>query len=219
MGRESRQARRAKERRQQHRGRRAASSSNKWSMYAGGGVIVVVALVLAGFAFTQHTTSAGALATATASAELTPVPGLTVAGIPCTYNEVLGAYHIHAHLGIFYQGKAYHLPPNIGIIPDYDCLYWVHVHNPSHDILHVEAPASLVPTLGQFFAIWHQPLTASRVAQFTVQPGEKIKVFVNQKPYTGNPASIKLRLHTDITVEIGPPFLSPQKFDFAKYGV
>jgi hypothetical protein len=47
-----------------------------------------------------------------------------------------------------------------------------------------------------------------------VKPGERIKVYVNQKPYAGLPRNITLLKHTTITMEIGPPFQAPQPYDF-----
>jgi hypothetical protein len=52
-----------------------------------------------------------------------------------------------------------------------------------------------------------------------VKPGQTLKVWVNLKPYYGNPRNIKLTQHTDITIQIGPKFVKPKRFDFAAYNV
>jgi hypothetical protein len=74
-------------------------------------------------------------------------------------------------------------------------------------VIHIEAPGPRSFTLGQFFAVWGQPLSRSRATNL---PGP-LHVFVNQKPYHGNPAGIKLIAHELITIESGkavppPPF-------------
>jgi hypothetical protein len=42
---------------------------------------------------------------------------------------------------------------------------------------------------------------------------------VSFKAYTGNPRNIKLYQHTQIWIDVGPPYVKPKSFDFAKYGV
>lgn len=41
-----------------------------------------------------------------------------------------------------------------------------------------------------------------------------MKVYVDQKPYTGNPRDIVLVKHKTITIEIGPPFVAPKPYNF-----
>ena len=47
---------------------------------------------------------------------------------------------------------------------------------------------------------------------FVVAKTGKLKVFVDGKPYDGDPAKIPLNAHTDIVIEAGPPFPAPPKF-------
>lgn len=218
MGRESRQTRRARERRQQSR-QQARSSPTRWSVVAGAAVIVAVLVVLIAFVFGKSLSASGSSvnATATAQAEFTPVAGLAAGPARCSFNEMTGAgfYHVHAHLTLLDRGKQVTIPANIGFEYHNDCLYWVHTHSPSYGIIHIESPYKIVPTLGDFFKIWGVPLSSSRAWKYS----GPMKVYVNLKPYRGNPRSIPLRQHTDVTIEVGGSFRAPKRFDFAAYQV
>jgi hypothetical protein len=93
------------------------------------------------------------------------------------------AYHIHSLVVVRQSGQVLAPPANIGI--GQTCMYWVHTHA-ADGIVHVEAPATVHPTLGDFLDIWEatypddQLLTAARQA---VAAGE---VTVDDAPYTGN---------------------------------
>lgn len=223
MGRESRQARRQRQRRDAERARKQTSSNSRTSLIAGIAMAIVVIGVVAALILTQgHTqNTVAAEATATVQAEFTPVADVKIGPIRCTYNEMTqsGFYHEHAHLTILDAGKNIPVQTNIGFDIQHDCLTWVHTHNPSLGIIHIESPYKIVPTLGQFFQVWRQPLSSHQVASATVQPGQKMEVFVNEKRYYGDPSAITLHRHTDVTIEIGPPFQKPQPFNFAKYNL
>ena len=134
--------------------------------------------------------------------------GQPVASITCDSGEQL-ATHYHAHLDILYKGQPVKVPANIGIQPT--CLYWLHTHDDT-GVIHVEAPQSQASrqfTLGEFFKVWGQPLSSTQVATLKVQPGEQVKVWVDGKPYTGDPSKVKLASKEQIVIEIGPPFVDP----------
>lgn len=131
----------------------------------------------------------------------------SVDGIPCQESGSV-TYHVHAFLTIAVRGTLHHPPAGVGIRYERFCLYWLHTHDDS-GIIHIEAPHRITPTLGTFFAIWGQPLSAHRIAGFPVRAGEKVRIFVGQNRYRGDPASIPLHRHTVITLEIGPPFVAP----------
>lgn len=134
--------------------------------------------------------------------------GQPVANIRCDTGEHT-AVHLHSHLQILYKGNPASAPANIGSTAT--CLYWLHTHDDS-GIIHVEAPkeeAKREFTLGDFFTVWHQPLSRQQVATFEVAPGEQMKVWVDGQAYTGDPAKIPLKSHAKIVIEIGPPFTEP----------
>jgi hypothetical protein len=155
------------------------------------------------------TAVAAALSTASPPQGGPPV-GQEVSGIRC--NEMEGSrIHIHQHLTIFDHGKPVSIPNNVGRPLSGQCLYWVHTHTPD-GIIHIESPTSRTFTLGDFFTIWGQPLTGSLASSAKADKGTKLKVWVDGKPYKGDPRTIALNAHTDIVVEAGPPYPTPPKF-------
>jgi hypothetical protein len=134
-------------------------------------------------------------------------------GVQCKPGEQL-AYHIHAHLAVFDNGTLYALPPGIGIpgsqvedSPQYgpvavggQCYFWLHTHT-SDGVIHIESPERRIFTLGDFFGVWRQPLSADRVAGLH----GRITAFVDGKPWHKSPIAIPLLPHEDIQLEIGEP--------------
>lgn len=136
--------------------------------------------------------------------------GQTIDGITCDAQE--GArIHIHQHLAIIDRGKDVNIPAYIGIPQGQRCIYWLHTHTPD-GIIHIEAPQDRSFTLGDFFKVWGQPLSATQVSHAKAPKGQKLKVWVDGKPYTGDPRKIALNSHTDIVIEAGPPFVKPPRF-------
>jgi len=136
--------------------------------------------------------------------------GQQLAGISC--DEMEGQrVHIHQHLAIFDHGKPVMIPNSVGRPLMRACLYWVHTHTPD-GIIHIESPTMRTFTLGDFFTIWGQPLSSTQVASAKANKGTTLKVWVNGKPYTGDPRAIPLTPHADIVLEAGPPFPTPPKF-------
>jgi hypothetical protein len=123
--------------------------------------------------------------------------GQTIAGVECLKSE---AYHIHAHLSIFRNGEQLAIPAHIGLV---GCAYELHTHD-SSGIVHVETSTSRAFTLGQFFAVWGQPLSTSNVAGITGLPVAFYTVDgASLAQYTGNPADIALQARRDIVIVIG----------------
>jgi hypothetical protein len=125
--------------------------------------------------------------------------GNPIAGVTCSSSEV---YHVHTHLTIIKDGQPLAIPASIGLVPN--CTYSLHTHE-RNGVIHAEAPALQPFTLGQFFAVWGQPLTTTNVAGLTGQP---ITVFLNDstgfRQYTGDPAAIDLNTpHREITIVVG----------------
>ncbi len=135
-------------------------------------------------------------------------------GIPCGPGQ--DAYHEHAHLTILDAGQSVAPPGDIGRPSSIDCVYWLHTHD-TDGIIHIEAPQKFRATLGEFFDIWHKPLSRTQVGDSSVSGTQRMRVYVNQRLYRGNPRHILLRPYADITIEIGPPFSPPTKYSFAGY--
>jgi hypothetical protein len=136
--------------------------------------------------------------------------GQTISGISCDAQEGQ-RIHIHQHLTILDRGKPVVVPQYIGIPNGKNCIYWVHTHTPD-GIIHIEAPQDRTFTLGDFFAVWGQPLNRTQVATATAAKGQSLKVWVDGKPYAGDPRKIALAPHADIVIEVGPPFPTPPRF-------
>src|SRR5690242_21193874 len=93
----------------------------------------------------------------------TGVDGSPRDGMSCVGSEGTGQ-HIHSYLGIYVNGQQVPVTPNAGILTDQQCLYSLHVHPGIDNIIHVESPdANAIYTLGAFFDIWGEPLTATSI--------------------------------------------------------
>jgi hypothetical protein len=136
--------------------------------------------------------------------------GESVGGISCDAQEGQ-RIHIHQHLVIFDHGKEVAIPRNVGQPAARPCIYWLHTHTPD-GIIHIEAPKDRSFTLSDFFLVWGQPLSKSAAATARVGTGGSMKVWVDGNPYAGDPRAIPLKPHTDIVIEVGPPFVPPPRF-------
>lgn len=137
----------------------------------------------------------------------------TIAGIQCNQSE--GAVtHIHQHLAIYDKGTPVAVPAGIGIDDARSCLFWLHTHDAS-GVIHVESPnRGATYTLGQFFDVWGQPLSGTRVASVTATGSHRVRAYVNGHLYAGDPRAIPLTAHERITLEVGPPWVTPPSFTF-----
>jgi hypothetical protein len=140
----------------------------------------------------------------------------TINGIPCASNEQL-AVHYHAHLSMIIDGNATVLPAGTGIDNTTQCLYWLHVHA-NDGVIHIEAPASSANrkfTLGDVFAIWGKPLSKTQVGSTVLTKSQKLEMWVDGKPYTGDPSKIVLGKYTQVVLEVSPPEVAlPAPFVF-----
>lgn len=198
--------------------------------------VAAAVAVVAVFAARTHGTGTSAAGNAMAAAERTGATGLngpvlagldtaaqgsTLNGIQCSSSEQT-VYHIHAHLAVFVSGAQRTVPYGIGIpggtatpeatggpyVGSGNCFYWLHSHDQS-GVIHIESPVQKLYTLGDYFAIWDQPLTAGQVG-----PAKgTLTVYVNGRRYTGDPRAITLNAHTLIQLDIGTN-VPPQPYTF-----
>jgi hypothetical protein len=148
---------------------------------------------------------------------------LTVDDVQCQNSEAL-AYHIHAHLTLFQDGKPVTLPANIGIpvgsnLPSGQCFYWIHVHDTT-GVVHIESPTTKTYTLGQMLDIWDRTsqldtqgaggyqVDNSFVTALRAANPSDVHVYVGDKQVTDF-NSIPLTAHELITIEIGGPLQPP----------
>jgi hypothetical protein len=153
-------------------------------------------------------------------AELAPAasisPGGEIDGIECQPMEQV-LFHIHARLTVFVRGHSMRVPYGIGISsPETEgtpngafvvagqCFSWLHTHA-ADGVIHIESPVQRVYTLGDFFDIWHQPLSRTRVG-----PAQgHVTAFFNGKVWTASLRTIPLDAHAQIQLDVGRPLVSP----------
>jgi hypothetical protein len=108
--------------------------------------------------------------------------------VGCNVNEIF-TEHMHARLTIEHNGANVAVPANIGLVSAayaVICIYWLHTHDDSGTI-HIEAPGGTF-TLADFFAVWGQPLSSTRVGPYEGH----VRAYVNGAPYKGAPQNIPL---------------------------
>jgi hypothetical protein len=150
------------------------------------------------------------------SGPMTPVNGISCDALESTL------VHIHVHLAIFIDGEEHPVPYGVGIgrpwqvsdstqgpfIEDGSCFYWVHTHS-GNGVVHIESPVRRTFTLGDFFAIWRQPLSTTQVGP---AQGEVI-TYVNGMRSDINPPDIRLTAHQRIQLDVGVD-VPPYPFEF-----
>ncbi len=77
--------------------------------------------------------------------------------------------------------------------------------------MHIESPVFRSFVLGDFFAVWGEPLSAKRAGPLKAANG-KLRFFVGGSRYDGDPRRIEMDQHADIVIESGPPWVKPVKF-------
>jgi hypothetical protein len=156
----------------------------------------------------------------------TAATGQPVDGISCSAGEQT-LFHIHAHLTIFVNGVARHVPAAIGIpgavaqntpagpfIGSGSCFYWLHTHA-ADGIVHIESPVVRTYTLGEFFDEWGQPLGPDQAG-----PAQgHVTVLYNGKVFKGNPRDVPLTAHAQIQLEVGTPLVAPESISWAGTGL
>jgi hypothetical protein len=145
-----------------------------------------------------------------------------VNGISCDALEST-LFHLHIHLAIFHDGQEQQVPFGIGIaepwqvadtrqgefVEDGSCFYWLHTHT-GDGVVHIESPVRRTFTLGDFFAVWQQPLSTTQVG-----PAQgAVIVYVNGTRTTIDPNQIPLTSRALIQLDVGQD-VPPVPFEFA----
>ena len=166
-----------------------------------------------------------------------PLDRVVAAGLKSEVREHL-AFHVHAHLDVFVDGKPVTVPAGVGIniddpevhrftdTPDGSvgyggikrcrtpCISPLHTHDDT-GILHTESSTPTPNTLGQFFTEWGVRLSSSCVADYCSP--KPIAFYVDGKTYTQDPQAIELTFQKEIAIVIGkPPAQIPKTADFSK---
>jgi hypothetical protein len=147
--------------------------------------------------------------------------GNVVDGIQCNELEQL-AYRTNAHLQVYVDGQSRALPGGIGLVdPTFSdtsrgffwtasaCYYWLHTRA-ADGVIEVDSPTPRHYTLGDFFAIWNQPLSRHAVAGAV----GRVSVIVDGHRFHGSPASVPIREHEQIELAVGKPVPRYQPIDW-----
>jgi hypothetical protein len=134
--------------------------------------------------------------------------------------------HTHQHLDIYVNRKHITIPSGIGIF-DNQFITELHTHSAGAEglpgaptrptgVIHLESNKRETYTLGQFFGVWGVRFTPNCIGGYCKQL-TPWKVYVNGKPYTGDPSRIPLKTHDEYAIVIGtPPKKIPAKFNWPK---
>ena len=117
--------------------------------------------------------------------------------------------HIHQHLDVFVNGARVTVPPLIGISTAQGFISDLHTHDAT-GIIHVESATASSYSLGQVFAVWGVPLSASQIGSLKAGGGKQLKAWVNGKPFPHDPARIVLDAHQEIVIAYGTPAQMPK---------
>jgi len=162
------------------------------------------------------------------SAQGHPASGQPIAGLRC--EPTIGSKtKLNVHLSIYINNEAMAIPAGIGIVAPHQpgvsalvsngglsCLYPLHVYE-DDNIIHAELFDNRVYTLGQFFAIWGQPLDQTHILSYQAAQNQNLGFELfdengNQHLYTRDPGTIPLMEHETIVVLLNSPGIHPVPF-------
>jgi hypothetical protein len=126
---------------------------------------------------------------------------LQTLGLPPLGPEVTRV-HFHVNLVVFVHGKQVHVPFGVGIDLRHLKLAEIHTHSASGTI-HVEAARPRHFTLGMVFDVWGVRFTATCLGGFCRSGPDRIRVFVDGHPFTGDPTQLDLADGQVIVVAFG----------------
>jgi hypothetical protein len=141
---------------------------------------------------------------------------LAVLGLP----PVGGVQHIHAFLAIVVDGRRVPVPADIGLAADAESP--LHVHEGEPGIVHVESwSTSWRATLGEFFDVWGVRLSATCIGGYCDDASRSLDVFVDGRPYAGDPRTLPLVDHEVVVLTYGTAGDVPSPlptFDWSRFG-
>ena len=117
--------------------------------------------------------------------------------------------HIHQHLDIFVDGKPVEVPGDLGIGEGFISDLHTHSSYPP-GIIHVESPTEARFSLGQFFAVWGVPLSATCIGSLCAEGDKALKTWVGGKPVSADPTRIVLAEKQQIVIAYGTPAQEPK---------
>jgi hypothetical protein len=142
---------------------------------------------------------------------LAPTTAAVRAGAPVgRLRCVPDGHRVGAHVELFAHRRVVVVPAGIGLAPPLRahgayvdaarCSYPIRTREPT-GLLELDPRAGPF-TLGDLFAIWGQPLSASRLAGFRAAPGTRVAAYLDGRLWPGDPRSMPLRRHAVIVLEV-----------------
>lgn len=138
---------------------------------------------------------------------------MQAAGLDLLASEDLTVHH-HVHLDVIVDGRRLPVPAGLGMsvsdaaghIPGAHTaaepgIAPLHTHDTS-GILQVKSPADPQFTLGQLFTEWDVALAAGQVGGYRDGAGTGVRVLVNGRQLTTDPAIVVLRPHQGVAVVV-----------------
>lgn len=122
--------------------------------------------------------------------------GAPIAGVQCMGSIVA---HTHSLVSIYLNGARMAVPASVGLT---GCTYELHTHDRS-GVVHVEPNVARDLTLGQFFAVWGQPLSRTGAAGLTGPARFYIIDRETLVRFDGNPADITFGARKEIVIVSG----------------
>lgn len=119
--------------------------------------------------------------------------------LSCT-SDPLTQFHIHPYLTIIVNGATQTIPADIGV--SLACMHPLHTHDDSGEI-HIESPQARDFTLGDFFAVWGEPFSATRILGYAADASRTITMTVNGTPADTYENTV-LRDGDHIVISYGP---------------
>jgi hypothetical protein len=171
-------------------------------------VVMAAVLVVLGLTGTPSDAAPGPVPVLAPPAGAT---GRPVDGITADDAEQL-AFHIHAHLQIYVDGRLRAVPAGIGVVPPLQVertaegpfvsggagIYWLHTHDGS-GVVHIESPVVRTFTLGELFDLWGQPLGPDQVG-----PARgPVTALVDGRTAGGDPRAVPLTAHAVVQLDVG----------------
>ena len=128
-----------------------------------------------------------------------------------------GGARFGVHVELFAHGRVVIVPAGIGVaaprkqdgafLRPRGCSYAVRTLGPT-GVLEVRRDARL--TLGRLFAVWGQPLSATRLAGFSTRRSAPVRAYVAGRRWRGRVRAIPLTWHAQIVLELGR-FVPPHR--------
>jgi hypothetical protein len=141
-----------------------------------------------------------------------------VGGLRCSREE-RDRYGVH--LEVLAREIDMVVPAGIGIAPPRvrdgayvrggRCSYPVRTLEPT-GLIEVEEGSG--PRLGQFFDVWGQALSGTRLVGFRARGGDRVAAWVNGRRWGGDPREIPLERHAAIVLQVGGYFPPVARYEF-----